>query len=269
MRIMKHYLLACILLLLLISISSIFLAFASIRPVSTALMEYHITTRSPRVQIVVARYNESLDFLSNHPFNKCSVIVYNKGSDIETELPIEHLPNIGRCDHSYLYHIVNKYDTLAPVTLFLPASCMDQHKQYKAYSACVLALTTETSVFPGKIFQPSVYAAERHLSVDRYTATNSANKRKNPESVTQPAIIRPFGKWYNEHFPNASTKVACFYGIFAVLRDHIRQHPVSYYQAFLDQLSVGSNPEVGHYMERSWATLFYPYPESCVYPMDM
>ena len=227
--------------------------------------------RTDDVQIVVARYGESLDFLSYHPFNKCAAIVYNKGRVIKSEYPMVNLPNIGRCDHTYLYHVVKNYDTLAPVTLFIPGSCMDRHKQYKAYGACALALSTRTSVFPGKIFEPSVAVAERNFVVDKYTASNPANRRENPESTIQPATIRPFGKWYNEHFSTVDngTKVACLYGIFAVSREHIRQHPVSYYQTFLDQLSVGSNPEVGHYMERSWATLFYPYPESCVYPMDM
>ena len=29
-------------------------------------------------------------------------------------------------------------------------------------------------------------------------------------------------------------------------------------------LNVGA-PEAGHYMERSWGAIFYPYPESCIY----
>ena len=31
--------------------------------------------------IVVSRYNEKLDWLKDEPFNKYSVIIYNKGND--------------------------------------------------------------------------------------------------------------------------------------------------------------------------------------------
>ena len=230
--------------------------------------------KSPRevngTQIVVARFQESLDFLDSHPFDKAaSVIIYNKGPAFVSRHHTINLPNIGRCDHTYLYHIVHNYDSLAPLTLFLPGSCMDKHKQMKTYVTCSLAMSTCTSVFPGRVLRPNVRLAEEHFAVDRYTATNPVNQSANPESETQKAIIRPFGKWYQAHFPNVDVQVACFYGIFAVAREHIRQHPLSYYQNFLDQLSSGSNPEVGHYMERSWAALFYPYQSSCVYPMKM
>ena len=43
-----------------------------------------------------------------------------------------------------------------------------------------------------------------------------------------------------------------------VSRNDIRQHPKKYYQNFLDELSKSPNPEVGHYVERSWCAIFYP-----------
>ena len=209
---------------------------------------------SSPIEIVVARYEESLEWLKEEPFNLCSIKIYNKGAPIEySSTP---LPNLGRCDHTYLYHIVNSYDNLAPVTVFLPASCSDRYKQERAKKTCQIALKTNTSLFFGHQYKPNVRDQLYYFKLDTWKATNQANLAANPEQQLQLAEIRPFGAWYDAHFPGIQTQVVCYYGIFAVSRDHIRQHPKAYYHALLDQLSVGSNPEVGHYMERSWGALF-------------
>lgn len=55
-------------------------------------------------------------------------------------------------------------------------------------------------------------------------------------------------------------RVACYQSIFAVHRRHIQQHPVAYYEPLLNDLGIHRNPEVGHYVERAWAAIFWPYP---------
>jgi hypothetical protein len=66
------------------------------------------------VQVVIAKYKEDSSWVSKiqHP-----VIVYDK-----SENPIEgsiQRPNIGREGETFLYHIINNYDNLADVTVFL------------------------------------------------------------------------------------------------------------------------------------------------------
>jgi hypothetical protein len=84
-------------------------------------------------QIVVARYNENISYLT--PFEKVSVI-YNKGDDnIQEEfINIIKLPNIGRESHTYLYHIINNYNNLADNTIFIQGNITD-HKllEFKKY----------------------------------------------------------------------------------------------------------------------------------------
>ena len=74
----------------------------------------------------------------------------------------------------------------------------------------------------------------------------------------KPAHPRPFGKWFEYHFPGVVTSKAVYAGVFAVSKKHIHQHPISYYERFLKQLEGHPNPEVGHYLERSWVALFSP-----------
>lgn len=86
----------------------------------------HTLTNSS-IQMVVARYNEPLNWLRRVPA-AIRVLVYDKGDEFEKEevasarergvTEARSLPNIGREAHSYLWHIVQNYETLAPWTVF-------------------------------------------------------------------------------------------------------------------------------------------------------
>jgi hypothetical protein len=71
-----------------------------------------------KTEIVIARYNENLDWLKKIKKSKdIKITVYNKGKD-DINVPFIPLPNIGRESHTYLYHIINNYDNLADQTVF-------------------------------------------------------------------------------------------------------------------------------------------------------
>ncbi len=67
-------------------------------------------------EIVIARYNENLDWLDKIP-KDIKITIYNKGIN-DINRPFIQLPNIGRESHTYLYHIINNYDNLAEQTIF-------------------------------------------------------------------------------------------------------------------------------------------------------
>jgi len=76
-----------------------------------------------KTEIVVARYNENLDWLKKIKKSKdIKITVYNKGPDdienIPSSITIIKLQNIGRESGTYLYHIINNYDNLAEQTIF-------------------------------------------------------------------------------------------------------------------------------------------------------
>ena len=75
--------------------------------------------------IVVARYNEDLDWLL--PYNDCT-IVYNKGlPDLLEFKTIKRLENIGREGHTYLYHIINNYNKLEDRITFLQGESLNHN----------------------------------------------------------------------------------------------------------------------------------------------
>ena len=61
------------------------------------------------IELVVARYNENLDWLKLLPKN-VKVTVYNKGND-DIDVPFIRLPNVGRESGTYLHHIIENYKT--------------------------------------------------------------------------------------------------------------------------------------------------------------
>lgn len=69
-----------------------------------------------KIEIVVARYNENLDWLKLLPKN-FKITVYNKGLD-DIDVPSIKLPNVGRESHTYLQHIISNYDNLSDKTIF-------------------------------------------------------------------------------------------------------------------------------------------------------
>lgn len=73
------------------------------------------TVRRPTVEIVVAHYQEDLAWLTRFSSLKC--VVYTKGRT--TPPKAIRLPNVGREAHTYLHHIIENYDDLEDVTVFL------------------------------------------------------------------------------------------------------------------------------------------------------
>ena len=71
------------------------------------------------LELVVARHREDLAWVRRVP-GAWRVTVYDKGGDAvdAVQLPIITLPNLGREAHTYLQHVVTRYDTLAEVTVF-------------------------------------------------------------------------------------------------------------------------------------------------------
>jgi hypothetical protein len=73
------------------------------------------------------------------------------------------------------------------------------------------------------------------------------------------SYIRPYGYWYKYHFGNMKCNLYNYLGVFSVDKRDIIQHPIKRYIILLNQLNLSSNPEVGHYIERSWGAIFYPF----------
>ena len=77
--------------------------------------------------VVVSHYKEDLSWLDNYLPENCRLFIYSKSNEkpnCKKKYIHKILKNVGRCDHTYLSHIILNYDKkLHQNTLFLPGSC--------------------------------------------------------------------------------------------------------------------------------------------------
>ena len=216
----------------------------------------------------MSRYSEDTGWLMEAPFASHAQVVYNKGtSPLSTAAAAagqgsskvrsstapppsfreESLPNVGREGHTFLHHILTHYDSdsLADVTVFLPASCTDPHKISKTKRVIQLAVSTQSSVFIGQRFR-DVRKELWNFGPEKWGGTNESNRSTMEVSDRMMVLsdLRPFGNWYEHHFGMTKVKVVSWMGIFAVSRLHVHQHPRSHYEALLNTVGECINPQV-------------------------
>jgi len=235
--------------------------------------------------MIIARYREKLDWLQNYnkpEYQFRNIYLYNKLKE-SNDTPSKdlgcilngkecikiNLPNEGRCDHTFFYHIIHNYDTLADVTIFTKGSSDLHREKLKLPFIVKKAFETKDTVF-SVIRTPTAvgHMHEKNFSLDRYRSTHPVNNIGIMDmgslkmKLSEP---RPFGKWFQKHFPRINVYYVSYTGIMALSKKHIHQHPKSYYENFIKELEGHPNPEVGHYFERAWLAVFYPIPDSCIY----
>jgi hypothetical protein len=221
-----------------------------------------IKSEPHEIELVVARYNENLNWLNRDPFDKYPVYIYNKGSNDNytvnnKNVRIKKLNNVGKCDHTYLYHIIENYDNLADVTVFLPGSTSMKYKIGKAKKIMAELKKKIGSVFIGN-FMTDVKQSLYKFSIDTHKTANKDNFTENPDIYVEKSKIRPFGKWFENKFGDITITHLSYLGIMAISKEHILQHSKLYYQNLIKELENSSSPEVGHYLERAWEAVFYP-----------
>jgi hypothetical protein len=226
--------------------------------------------KEKNVDLVIARYHEDLSWLHNLSGEFRHIVIYNKGPKLVgfDDYTVVNLPNVGRCDHTYLHHIINNYDNLADVTIFLPGSCDMSYKWPYAKRTIDLALAKGKSVFVGHHEKPEELA---QFKLDAWVARNSQNAKANPEEMLDLSPWRPFGTWHEKTFgkeiPLPETVI--FYGIFAVSKKDIRKRSLQSYKDLIRYVDHHSNPEAGHYFERAWLSVFYKVSDDNVYSLKI
>ena len=217
------------------------------------------------IDIVISRYNEDLKWTLEEPFNEFQYIVYNKGDNEEFEKTfvkqIINLKNVGRNDHTYLYHIVTNYENLNDIVMFLPGSLNMSYKKVKAIELLNRLKKNNYSkaIFVATHLKKGELTEFFNFKLDKWSASEPKHYEKNIENVLLPANIRPFGKWFLFNLGNIAINFYQWHGIFSIDKNDIIKHKKFRYEKLLNQLEGSSNPEVGHYIERSWPAIFYPF----------
>jgi len=216
------------------------------------------------VDIIIARYNEDLHWTLESPFNEYQYIVYNKGPNEHFEKAnvkkVINIKNVGRCDHTYLYHIVHNFNNLADINVFFPGSIQLSNKKNKAIDILNRIKNNDykCAIFIGK-YSKNILQEFNNFRMKNHQASDPQNTIINNESQLKPSILRPFKTWYTHHFGDLCVNFYTLFSIFSIHKNDIIQHDITRYQKLLYGLSLHSNPEVGHYFERAWGAVFHPF----------
>jgi hypothetical protein len=194
-------------------------------------------------QIVVARYNENINYLS---LFKDIMIVYNKGeAQIPSIFNSINLPNVGRESHTYLYHIIQNYDTLANRTLFIQGR-IDDHK--------LLPII--------EYFIPNEFVGKLNKININYIKSPIKHEGKYLKELISGSMKRskytPY-EWINKIGIDISgiKEFDMVWGAnFSVSKELIHRKPKAFYEDIIKYVHYDINPEEGHFFERAWYLIF-------------
>ena len=202
------------------------------------------------MELVVARHEEDLRWLRRVPAS-FRISVYNKG--VTQALPesllgrrgmsVESLPNTGREAHTYLSHLIARFDSLAAVTVFCQGHPFDHapelHGRLKA-----LAERMETP-------RPFLWYGFLEDTDDPQGRRLFVPWSKNPERVELST-----GGLYELILGESSPDLFYFRGgaQFAVSREGVRSRSLEFYERALE--ACLSDPLAPHSLERFWDRFF-------------
>ncbi|GAB3943500.1 hypothetical protein GCM10028805_09820 [Spirosoma harenae] len=192
------------------------------------------------LKLVVAHYTENLNWLRNIPAN-IQTTVYDKNPDDLTKPNGILLPNVGREAHTYLYHIISQYDSLADWTVFCQGKPFDHAFDFKKS----LRLFAED---PDAI-SPTGFRWLGHL-ID--TDDNQGHRLFQPWSKNEDGRGLDLQSFHRAVFGTDGPDYYTFVlgAQFAVHRDVLRQRSLSFYE---NALTVSTSfPDAAHCFERSW-----------------
>lgn len=198
------------------------------------------------MDVVISRYNEPLKPLPTVLPRWAQIRHYCKGNTMPDGCVC--LPNVGVCDHTYLYHIVHYYDSLAPVTVFLPGSWYQGCKMFLTWYVLFCASIFKTTCLPAV----PVFGLE-HFQIDTWQSSNPNNRNRAIDLL--PARHRPFGEWFRVNFPGEKLGPVVYKGIFAASAADIRRRPREFYANLLRQVDSHPRQEVSHFLERAWGSI--------------
>ncbi|MCJ1288617.1 hypothetical protein MMC34_000145 [Xylographa carneopallida] len=212
----------------------------------------------PDLEIVIAHYNEDLSWLGED-VKTCTI--YSKGgAKAAPQHPHIAIPNIGREGHTFLHHIIERYDTLADVTLFLQGR-VDDHFSITMDEVKKRARNTE----PGQVTTFPYRDLETFDHWDGIPWDEYPSWRKWSSMSSSVKAARTPAEYWQLFFPGQAVPDSIGFqpgALFAVRKEAVHRHPRSFYQLVMQEFFLGDmahvNPETGHLMERYWQAIFSP-----------
>jgi hypothetical protein len=240
-----------------------------------------------RTLVVVSHFKENLTWVDEIPAHM-EVVIYSKGG-----LPVEavtaglvrevtatsSLKNVGREAHSMLHHILQFYDDLHDVMVFLPGNSgrhpwridstnellSNNWQQLLHAGGCCCKKNDNATLGDGPLLELTAEATTGKLW---RLPSDPSNRVGIKDGRIRRAKHRPLGNWLRHYFTQSSVdwveaQVArgkdprrCYNGVVAVHKDRILRWPKEVYQKINNELGQHHNPESLYFMEQLWFLLW-------------
>lgn len=200
------------------------------------------------IHLIIARYNENIDWLYEilNRYMSIHITIYNKGEKLNIKnkkITEKCILNRGHEAHTFLLHIIQNYETLSEVNVFLQANIED-HIQGDKYKYVDKLIEDTLKVGKSQNAQTTIYNGYK-FRIREYN-----KKQLNP-------YICNFGDFFTTHIQRDFPQNFLVYinALFAVSNTLIRKRPLYFYK-MLYKLETNVHSELAHYMERSWYYMF-------------
>jgi len=195
------------------------------------------------IKIITSVYNDQHKlnkWIGNIKNAKIDYIVYKKSDNLKigemnkiSDTSVE-IPNIGRCDYSFLYHIIQNYHELASTNIFVKCNWYENSIPFWDLLS--------------KCSQYDYMQVGTHLEIvnwDDFSTGDGLCENKN--------------KWLMEIFPNNYTNLGMIPGwghgpSFSVSRELIHRHEKSIYEHMLNKFHESSNSFSRDYRKYNYKT---------------
>lgn len=146
------------------------------------------------------------------------------------------LPNVGRETGTFLFFVVNYYDSLPSRITLTPSNIKKWNRMSRI-----------RDMYEHKNHGCIKGSPDKDFTIDEWDGQR-----------LEPANIRPFGEWHNMYIGPQQPDHVCWNGLMRTTRDRILQRPKDFYVNLLYEVDKTTDPsEIGHYIERSLYSIFH------------
>jgi hypothetical protein len=236
-----------------------------------------------KINIVGSRYNENIDWLI--PYNDIAIVI-NKGNRILPNFSnIIHTNNIGREGHSYLYYIINRYETLPKRVIFTQGSPFDHNETLlyaiDNYDLLLPIQPLGLQYLKSKNIPPTEIVESVKITTDfglEYLVLEAngdllTSFKDYGANLFVSNYAKEYGKQYdsslnliNNFFinselidePQIDRVLFSYSALFSVTREIIMNRPLSFYVNLIDHLTDKSSQGGvnGYILEKIWLHIF-------------
>lgn len=221
--------------------------------------------KNKNAEVVIAHYKEDLSWVDKYIPKNYKVYIYTKSDEkpnCKRNYIHKYLKNVGRCDHTYLYHIYSNYDrnNFSSNIIFLPGSA-DLYYPFPKISHLLLILNNISNF---DFYCPNINLnfypfytnfILKYISEKGYTSAHKNNRHK--DSNLKKYKFNNFKEWTN-YFNLKEIKYISYQGLFSIKSKVIFKRTKSFYLDLINHVNYDDNTLNGHFLERSWYTIFNP-----------